>query len=581
MGDHDDPHGPGDPRASIDPPSPAGVRPSPAAPSASPPAAGPPEVAGAAGTGGGAGTVPPAAGPPRPGPQRPHRRQRFVISQRLAPYGDDVRLRRDMVDLFSMRIDRHMLANADLVADLGGGRPDGGERRIVVVEADPDDMAAHRAALTADAIVEPVLSRLPCVVGRPLDLSVGAGPVRDPGRGGALSLTILGTNDVPVAGAQVVALLRDRGNAAIPLAAGAVSDAAGAVTIPYDPNVWLVSVAAVTPHDGYWSEPVTSPQSGQVIRLTRLPDQGPFGWWHWLTGASGFDLNAGQGITIGIIDTGVGPHPALDHVIGVGSVIDTLFAAGTVESRDIAGHGTHVAGLIAARPQAAGQYGGLAPGADVRVIRVFRAQADANQGDIAKAITALSSEHNADLINLSLGGKASEIERDAIIMARRYGTLCIAAAGNDGGYALEYPAGYPECAAVSALGLVGCAPAGTTAGSFGPVPGQPLGTGGLFHVPFSNADAGLACASAGLAIISTVPARAGGAAAPYAEMTGTSMAAPLATGALAALLGRDPTYRGSRRNEARSAYAASMLAAKALPIGLPQVFEGRGLARAR
>jgi subtilisin family serine protease len=51
------------------------------------------------------------------------------------------------------------------------------------------------------------------------------------------------------------------------------------------------------------------------------------------------------------------------------------------------------------------------------------------------------------------GGPPSPAEEDAIRDAIERGTLCICSAGNSNG-PIEYPGAYPECAAVSAVGLV-------------------------------------------------------------------------------------------------------------------------------
>src|SRR5262249_7549133 len=138
------------------------------------------------------------------------------------------------------------------------------------------------------------------------------------------------------------------------------------------------------------------------------------------------------------------------------------FTAGAQAAADVLGHGTHVSGIIGARPvEGSGDFAGLAEGAEIMVIRVFPQNGDANQGDIAEAIQRLATE-NCDLINLSLGGaQASDIERDAVRMAAARGSLCIAAAGNSFGQPIMYPAAYPEVAAVSAIGVVGAYPPGT------------------------------------------------------------------------------------------------------------------------
>lgn len=555
--------------AEDDPTQPSG------APGASPPAEGGAASGSAAGP-----------GPALPGPRPDRRCRRFVISQRLADHRD-ARMRSDMVDLFSLRVSRAILPNADLLADVVAG--DSSLRRVLVVDADPEELAAKRPDLTVDAIVEPEMPRVPAALGAGMRFArmgedgpaVPGGPADGgPGVGGALSMTLRGTGDEPIEGAIVVVRFLGRRDASTTCLAGSRSGAGGVVEIPFDPDLWTPAVAEVTPRDGYWGTAVRSPQSAQTIRLSALPRSGPFGWWHLLSGMPAFDLAAGKGIVVGVVDTGVGPHPYLDHVTPVGAFLEGRYVPGAEAGRDVSDHGTHVTGLIAARPApGSGDYGGLAPGADVRVARVFAPDRLANQGDIALAVSSLASTHNADLINLSLAGDASEIERDAIILARREGALCIAAAGNGGGAPVSCPAAYPECAAVSGLGLLSTCPPDVDGVASIPASLAMFGVGGLYVAAFSNMGPNLACAAAGTAVVSTVPAR-GSAPVPYAVMSGTSMAAPLATAALAALLSRDAAYRDMPRSGSRADRAAAALASGAMPVGLARALAGAGLARA-
>lgn len=540
------------------------------------------DVEDAGGSGSGGGGPPPA--PPVPGPRQPERRRRFVISQLLAQHRDR-RTRSDMVDLFAMRLSRSILPNADLVSDVAGGGAV--SRRVLVVDADPEELAAKRQDLTTDAVIEPEKPRVPAALGAalrfapPVPVPVADGAAAGPGVGGSVSLLLRGPEGEPVQGAVVVATLLKRGSASETCAAGSRADAGGRVEIPFDPDIWMPVAAAVTPENGYWGTSVRSPQGGQTVQLLRLPRRGPFGWWQLLSGMPSYDISAGEGLVVGVVDTGVGPHPYLDHVLPVGAFLDGRFMPGVEEGRDASDHGTHVSGLIAARPApGSGDYGGMSPGAEVRMARVFAPDRLANQGDIALAVSSLASTYNADLINLSLAGEASEIEQDAIIVARREGSLCVAAAGNGGGGPVSAPASYPECAAVSALGLLGSFPPDVDASASLPGTLDRFGVGGLYLAAFSNAGPDLACAAAGAAVISTVPGSLPGSPA-YAEMSGTSMAAPLAVGALAALLSRDANYRAMPRSAARADYAAAALASRAMAVGLARVFAGAGLARAR
>jgi subtilisin family serine protease len=326
---------------------------------------------------------------------------------------------------------------------------------------------------------------------------------------------------------------------------------------------------------------VVQPVSGGMVDLARLPTSGPLGWWHRLAGINTLDPQAGAGIRVGVIDSGLGPHPYLDHIVPAGAFIDGAFQPGPEATADVLGHGSHVSGLIGARPPAGGaDFAGLAPGADVFTARVFAPNKGANQGDIAVAIDAMVNAHEVDIINLSLGGQPSIIEYDAVLAAYGSGTLCICAAGNDFGQAVLAPASYPLSVAVSAVGMPGTFPASNLANFTRPSQLDRYGKGGLFLPSYANIGRQVTVTAAGSAVISTVPADESEPA-PYADMSGTSMATPVTTGALAVLLSRDVIYKNLARTSARPKYARAILEDAALSIDLAQQYQGDGLSRAQ
>ena len=98
------------------------------------------------------------------------------------------------------------------------------------------------------------------------------------------------------------------------------------------------------------------------------------------------EVGSGAGIRVGIADTGMGPHPYLEHVLGLGAIADGKDSRLPAATADKRGHGTHVAGLIGARPvDGSGDYAGVAQGAEIAAIRVFGADGGAHQGDVAEA----------------------------------------------------------------------------------------------------------------------------------------------------------------------------------------------------
>jgi subtilisin len=232
-------------------------------------------------------------------------------------------------------------------------------------------------------------------------------------------------------------------------------------------------------------------------------------------------------------------------------------------------HGTHVAGIIAARGAAPDGVRGIAPEVALRSYRVFgRGQSGASNYAIIKAIDH-SVVDGCDLINMSLGGGTpDDATRAAIEDARSQGSLCIVAAGNDRRGPVSYPASDPLAVAVSAMGRLGLFPAASVeAGDVAP----PYGSDPLnFVAEFSNVGPEIDLTAPGVGIISTVP---GG----YAPLSGTSMACPAVTGAAARLLSRRADLRVLPRDQARWDAIAQALFESAVPFGFGPDFEGHGL----
>ena len=451
-------------------------------------------------------------------------------------------------------------------------------RPRAMVETDLDAVRRVRAAVGDAVRVEPEILHAPAAP-PPTDFLGVAADVRGfvaaaPTTGSAtLAVTVLG-GGAPLGGAELTLYLRSGDG--VRTAASGVTDADGRARFAFPP---LLTPAAlvVVPANGFWSLSVRGPRDGQTVDCPALPADGPVGWWHESVGVARPGKTRGRSVRVGVIDTGVGPHPCLEHVIDAGSFVGGAFdpAGGA----DVGSHGTHVCGIVGARPVEAGRYAGVAPGARLYSARVFPPDGGANQMDISDALDALSAVHEVDLANLSLGAPVgSEIERDAILDALERGTLCVCAAGNEAG-AVSFPAAFAETVAVSALGAEGRAPPGTLSASR--LPGAPgrFGDDGLYLASFSCFGPEIGCAAPGVGIVSTVPARPGsaGPAAPYAAMDGTSMASPLACGALAAILAGSGTYRAMPRGAARAALARRLLRTRCRDIGLDPVFQGRGV----
>ena len=161
----------------------------------------------------------------------------------------------------------------------------------------------------------------------------------------------------------------------------------------------------------------------------------------WATGA------AGDGITVCVIDSGI--HAAHEDFQGVNLAGGYPSDWGT----DTCGHGSHVAGTIAAKNNTAGVVG-VNPGAvSLYVVKVFDgAQCGWSYSSDLVDAALRCGQAGARVINMSLGGDfASTVEASAFQNLYEAGVLSIAAAGNDGNTRHSYPASYDSVVSVAAV----------------------------------------------------------------------------------------------------------------------------------
>lgn len=199
------------------------------------------------------------------------------------------------------------------------------------------------------------------------------------------------------------------------------------------------------------NEPMSCPQDcGQEPppddsgRVCEPPTQIPWGI-STVNGGSG-----GDGVTVAVLDTGANTsHPDLN----ISLCKDTTKRGIKNGCQDDVGHGTHVAGTIAANGGADGKgIFGVAPKAILQIIKVCRVNG-CYVDDVATGII-YSANQGANIISMSLGGDTeSSLIRDAIDYADAKGVLIIAAAGNDGPEigTIDYPAANPKVVAVGAI----------------------------------------------------------------------------------------------------------------------------------
>jgi len=279
------------------------------------------------------------------------------------------------------------------------------------------------------------------------------------------------------------------------------------------------------------------------------------------------DVEDGKGVTVGVIDTGCGPHPWVSIAGGMNAVYGEDESAWS----DIDGHGTHVAGLIAGRGP---DFRGIAPGVHLRAYRVFGTRDDgASNFAIAKAIDRAVAD-GCDLLNLSLGGGPHDVLTDeAVKDARAHGVLCVIAAGNDGG-GVAWPGRHPLAMCVSALGVRGRWPRDATQTEEVERPfGRLFGADPCFVARFSNRGPEIDLAAPGLGIISTLPPDMLG------VMDGTSMACPVATGALARRLAKRADILAHARDPERADEIERLALTDNLDLELPRDLQGDGMPR--
>lgn len=172
---------------------------------------------------------------------------------------------------------------------------------------------------------------------------------------------------------------------------------------------------------------------------------------------------------------------------------------------DINGHGTHVAGIIAAVRNNGKGIAGIAPKAKIMALRAGYSSgfsAFLKTADILDAITyAINNE--ADVINMSFAGYSLSVLEDILDLADSLGVVNIAAAGNNASTTRIYPAAIDSVVSVGAT------------------------ADGDSKAYFSNAGDWVDIVAPGAWILSTIPGN------NYGNKSGTSMAAPIVAGVAA------------------------------------------------
>jgi major intracellular serine protease len=225
---------------------------------------------------------------------------------------------------------------------------------------------------------------------------------------------------------------------------------------------------------------------------------------------SQWKLTEGEDVKIAVIDTGCDlDHPDLKENLLPGKNFISL----NNEPHDDNGHGTHVAGTIAAQNNGCGMVG-VAPKAKIIPVKALNNKGNGNLNNLIDAII-WSADNKADFITMSLGSPngCRELE-EAIIYANTKKSIVFCAAGNSGENSdIMYPAKYKDTISIGAIDE-----------NFDRTKFTCSGEELDFLAPGSN-------------IFSAVPDDT------YAIMSGTSMSNPFAVGCAALLLSYNRKYK--------------------------------------
>ncbi len=304
------------------------------------------------------------------------------------------------------------------------------------------------------------------------------------------------------------------------------------------------------------------------------------------TGVDGLPGADGRGIVVAVVDSGVGRHPDLKKRV-LASVDFALRSGG---GEDKYGHGTHVAGAVTglAVPGKTGVpawTSGMAPGASLLSLRVLQDDGAGYTSDVIAALDwAVENRERFKIrvINLSLGHPVFESYLDdplchAVARAFLAGIVVVASAGNNGVAddgtpivgAISSPGNSPYALTVGALNTrrtpVRSDDVMATYSSRGPTPIDLLVKPDL--VAPGNRIVSLAAAGSYLSRNYPDLIRGGTGAASYLELSGSSMATGVASGAVALLLQAHPQLDPERVRLALQLSASAVPGAGAIDAG--------------
>jgi len=240
-------------------------------------------------------------------------------------------------------------------------------------------------------------------------------------------------------------------------------------------------------------------------------------------------------VWIAVLDTGIDD----DHEDLLGRVVAEVNLSDSRTADDVYGHGTHIAGIVAAATDNGVGVSGAAPGCTLMNVKVAGDEGKCDAGAVADGIR-WAVDEGAKVINISLrfSDPSREME-EAVEYAWNHGVVVVAAAGHGTGSAPTYPAYYSECIAVTGVNEDGT------------------------RVPLVNYGDWVDVAAPGYQIYSTLPDD------EYGYKTGTSQAVAYVSG-LAGLLysiAVDADADGQVNDEVRAAIEGSCQPLQAFGMG--------------
>ncbi|MFV0136155.1 S8 family serine peptidase [Streptomyces sp. HMX87] len=263
----------------------------------------------------------------------------------------------------------------------------------------------------------------------------------------------------------------------------------------------------------------------------------------------------GKGVTVAVLDSGVDAgHPDL-----AGRIAESRSFVEGEEVADRNGHGTHVASTVGGSGAASGgREKGVAPAAALAVGKVLGDQGSGSESQIIAGMEWAAREVGADIVSMSLGSTGPSDGTDPMARAvdtlsRETGALFVVAAGNTG-----VPSSIGSPGAADAALTVGAVDAADEAAWF--TSGGPRHGDQALKPDLSAPGVGI------LAARSSLTEGSG----DYAEMSGTSMAAPHVAGVAALLAERHPDWTGAQLKDALMS-TSKRLGASAYTLGAGRV----------